>query len=294
MAAELAAHGEAFAKLVPPDARVEKLVGGMQFTEGPVWIPLHGGFVVFSDIPGNELKTWSAKKGLKTFRKPSGHGNGNTLDREGHLITCHHFPIRAVTITDDATAQSRLLVDQFQGKRFNSPNDVVVKSDDSVWFTDPTYGLKQGKPELDKNYVFRLDRKTNQLSIVASDFDMPNGLCFSPDEKRLYIADSGKPHHVRVFDVQDDGTLKGGEVFCVIDKGVPDGMRCDQSGNLWSSAGDGIHVFSPDGTLLGKILVDETPANLCFGGPDGKTLFIAARTSLYAIKTAITGAGRKN
>ena len=167
----------------------------------------------------------------------------------------------------------RTLVDRFDGKKFNSPNDAVVKSDGTIWFTDPPYGLPKGETkEQDGNYVFRFDPKTKTTTLAAKDFDMPNGLCFSPDEKKLYVADSGKPRHIRVFDVQPDGTLTGGAVFCQIDKGVPDGIRCDAQGRIFSSAGDGVHIFSPDGKLIGKILVPETPANLCFGGTDGKTL----------------------
>ena len=281
---------ETFSKLVPSDARVEKLAGGLKFIEGPVWIAREGGYLVFSDIPADELKKWTPTASqLSVFRTPSHNSNGNTLDREGRIVTCEHGA-RRVSLTElDGTV--RVLVDRFEGKKFNSPNDVVVKSDGSIWFTDPPYGLPRGEQrELDKNYVFRLDPKSGQITIVASDFDMPNGLCFSPDESKLYIADSGRPHHVRVFDVTDSGTLINGKIFCVIDKGAPDGMRCDEQGNLWSSAGDGVHIFSPDGKLLGKIHVDETPANLCFGGADGKTLFMTARTSLYAIKVNARGA----
>jgi gluconolactonase len=160
-----------------------------------------------------------------------------------------------------------------------------VKSDGTVWFTDPDYGLGGNKKEQEGNFVFRFDPKTKQVSAVVKDFDKPNGICFSPDEKKLYVADSGKPHHIRVFDVQKDGTLANGKIFCVIDKGVPDGIRCDKQGRVWSSAGDGVHIFAPDGSLIGKTLVPESPANLCFGGKDGKTLYITARSSLYAIGT---------
>lgn len=275
--------------LLPSGAQVEKLAGGFRFTEGPVWVNRDGGFLVFSDIPANELKKWTAQTGLSVFRSPSHNANGNTLDRQGRLVTCEHSS-RRVTITElDGTI--RVLVDRYQGKRFNSPNDVVVRSDGTIWFTDPPYGLPRDQSrELDKNYVFRLDPQNNALTIVADDFDMPNGLCFSPDEKRLYIADSGRSRHIRVFDVQPDGTLKGGNVFCAISPGAPDGIRCDEQGNVWSSAGDGVHVFSPQGQLLTKIPVPETPANLCFGGPDGKTLFITARTGLYRIQTNLRGA----
>jgi gluconolactonase len=184
----------------------------------------------------------------------------------------------------------RTLVDRFDGKQFNSPNDVVVKSDGTIWFTDPDYGLG-GKPH---DYygcsVFRFNPQTKALTVATGAFDKPNGICFSPDEKKLYVADSGNPRHIRVFDVQMDGTVTGGGVFCQIDNGLPDGIRCDAQGRVFSSAGDGVHIFAPDGKLIGKILVPETPANLCFGGKDGNTLFITARTSLYAIPLKVRGA----
>lgn len=295
-----------FKKIVGADAKVEKLAGGMKFTEGPVWVPKDGGYLIFSDIPENELKKWSSTNGLTTFRSPSLNVNGNTLDREGRLISCEHSGRRLSILRSVSTAAKGkkaakrhhgqietlvTLVDRFDGKKFNSPNDVVVKSDGTVWFTDPTYGLPKGDiKEMDGNYVYRFDPKTKITTLVARDFDMPNGLCFSPDEKKLYVADSGKPRNIRVFDVQRDGTLKGGDVFCQIDKGGPDGIRCDAKGRIWSSAGDGVHIFAPDGKLIGKILVAESPANLCFGGKDGKTLFITARTSLYSIPVLTKGA----
>jgi gluconolactonase len=284
-----AADEEAMKKLVPPDAKVEQLAGGMKFTEGPVWMD---GYLVFSDIPSNELKRWDPKAGLSTFRTPSNNTNGNTRDREGRLISCEHSS-RRVTRTETGGSIT-VLADKFDGKRFNSPNDPVVKSDGSIWFTDPTYGTPRGEAkEIDGRYVYRLDPETKRVTKVADGFDQPNGLAFSPDEKRLYVADSGKPHHIRAFDVSADGTLGGGDVLCVIDTGIPDGIRCDEHGNIWSSAGDGVHVFAPDGKRLGKINVPEGPANLCFGGNDGKTLFITARSSLYAIKTNVRGAERR-
>lgn len=288
-AAEAGNREAEFTKVVAPGAKLEKLAGGMKFTEGPVWLAQQGGFLVFSDIPANELKRWSASDGLTTFRQPSQHANGNSVDRTGRLVTCEHSGRRVSVQEKDGTV--RTLVDRFDGRRFNSPNDPVVKSDGTVWFTDPTYGLPKGESkEQDGNYVFRFDPQTKTTTVVAREFDMPNGLCFSPDEKKLYVADSGKPRHLRVFDVQPDGTLRGGAVFGQIDTGVPDGIRCDAEGRIYSSAGDGIHIFTPDGKLIGKILVPETPANLCFGGADGQTLFITARTSLYSIPLLARGA----
>lgn len=277
-----------FRKAVAPDAKLQRLATDMQFTEGPVWVAADGGFLVFSDIPADELKKWTAKDGLTTFRKPSQNANGNTVDREGRLISCEHSGRRLCRL--EKVGQLVTLVDQFEGKRFNSPNDADVKSDGTIWFTDPDYGLG-GKPrEYEGCFVFRFDPKTKGLTVVAKDFDKPNGIAFSPDEKKLYVADSGKPRHIRLFDVRSDGTVKGGGVFCTIDQGVPDGIRCDAAGRVWSSAGDGVQIFAPDGKLLGKILVPESPANLCFGGVDGKTLFITARKSLYSIPVLVKGA----
>jgi gluconolactonase len=281
-----------FKKVVASDAKLEKLATGMRFTEGPVWLPKDGGYLVFSDIPEDELKKWTDHNGLTLlirFRKPSHNANGNTVDREGRLITCEHSGRRLSIVEPDGTL--RTLVDRHDGKKFNSPNDAVVKSDGTVWFTDPPYGLPRGETkEQEGNFVFRFDPKSGTTATVVKDFDMPNGLCFSPDEKKLYVADSGKPRHIRVFDVQTDGSVTGGAVFCQIDKGGPDGIRCDADGRVWSSAGDGVHVFAPDGKLIGRILVPEGPTNLCFGGNDGKTLFITARTSLYSIPVLSRGA----
>jgi gluconolactonase len=278
-----------FAKIVPTDASVQKLASGMKFIEGPVWIA-DGNYLVFSDIPGDELKKWDGQT-LTTFRKPSHGANGNTLDLQGRLITCEHQSRRVTRTEKDGTIT--ILAETFNGKKLNSPNDAIVKSDGSIWFTDPPYGLPGGKgKEQPLNFVFRLNPETKELKAVADDFDMPNGLCFSPDEKKLYIADSGKPVHIRVFDVNADGTLANGKVFCKIDKGLPDGIRCDSAGRIFSSAGEGVQIFSPDGALIGKILVPESPANLCFGGAGRKTLFMTARTSLYSIQLSVAGLQR--
>jgi gluconolactonase len=286
-----------FARCVSAEAKVEKLVGDLGFLEGPVWIK-SGGYLVFSDIPGDELKKWSPSGGLTSFRKPSQNANGNTTDREGRLVSAEHSGRRIALQEKDGTVKT--VVDSFDGKKLNSPNDVVVKSDGTLWFTDPEYGLKndpnaKGKKlgkEQEGNFVYRHDPKTGKTTAVVKDFVQPNGVAFSSDEKKLYVADSGAPRHIRVFDVKADGTLGAGSVFCKIDQGGPDGIRVDRDGRVWSSAGDGVHIFGGDGALIGKILVPETPANLCFGGADGKTLFITARKSLYAIKVNVTGAGR--
>ena len=276
-----------FARCVDPAAEVRKLAGDMKFTEGPVWIPRDGGFLVFSDIPADELKRWSAKDHLATFRKPSHNANGNILDREGRLISCEHSGRRLSILDADGTL--RTLVDRYEGKAFNSPNDVAVAADGAIHFTDPDYGLRGNSSEIGGNWVFRYDPKTGNVRAQVKDFDKPNGIAFSPDGKRLYIADSGKPRHIRVFDVEVDGGVSNSRVFCIIDQGVPDGIRCDVDGRVWSSAGDGVRIYDPSVKLLGTIAVPEVPANLCFGGADRKTLFITARTSLYAIEVRVKG-----
>ncbi|HMJ88979.1 MAG TPA: SMP-30/gluconolactonase/LRE family protein [Candidatus Acidoferrum sp.] len=297
LAARLFAADEPFAirdpgefnKCVAGDARVQKLAGDMMFTEGPAWHP--DGFLIFSDIPANELKKWTKDGGVTTFRKPSQNINGNTIDREGRLVSAEHSA-RRVSVTEKG-GTVKTVVDRYDGKKFNSPNDVVVKSDGTIWFTDPPYGLPRGEQkEQAGNFVYRFDPKANKTTIVATNLDMPNGLAFSPDEQKLYVADSGKPKHIRGYDVQRDGTLQGGIVFCTIDRGGPDGIRCDAEGRVWSSAADGVHIFAKNGLLIGKILVPESPANLGFGGPDGKTLFITARKSLYSIPVLTTATKR--
>lgn len=285
-----------FAKCVKRDAKIDRLGTGMGFLEGPTWMP--EGFLVFSDIPKNELKRWAPSGSIDTFRTPSQNANGNTVDREGRLVTAEHSGRRVSRTEKDGSVVT--VVDRFEGKKLNSPNDVVVKSDGSIWFTDPDYGLGGQPKEMPGNYVFRFDPRTKKLTALVTDFDKPNGLCFSPDEKRLYVADSGKPRHIRVFEVQDDGTVKNGRVFAPIDTGGPDGIRCDEAGRIWSSAGDGVHIFAPEGILVGKVITPsagtsgrpESPANLCFGGKNGRTLFITARTSLYSIPVE-TGAARR-
>ncbi len=276
-----------FGKIFAPAAKVERLATGMQFVEGPVW--MLGGYLVFSDIPADELKKWDGTA-LTTFRKPSGNANGNTLDRQGRLLTAEHGGRRVSMATGDGKAET--LVDSFEGKKLNSPNDVVVRRDGTVWFTDPDYGLAGRAKEQAGNFVYRFDPATKALTAVVRDFDKPNGLCFSPDEKLVYVADSGAPRHIRVFDVRGDGSVSGGAVFAKIDKGGPDGIRCDASGRVWSSSGDGAQVFGADGRLIARILLPEAAANLTFGGKDGKTLFLTARKSLYKVETKVRGARR--
>jgi len=285
-----------------PSAALDRLVTGCRWAEGPVWFA-DLNCLVFSDIPNQRILRWTPDAldggGLSVFRAPSHFANGHTRDRQGRLVSCEHGT-RRVTRTEPDGAIT-VLADQFNGKPLNSPNDVVVKSDGSIWFTDPTYGVLsdyegyRAEPQQSARNVFRLDPDTGGLASVADDFNQPNGLAFSPDERQLYIADSAASHDpdlprvIRVFDVQG-AQLSNGRNFCEIDSGIPDGIRTDIFGNLWSSAADGVHCFAPDGTLLGKILVPEMVANLCFGGPRRNHLFIAGTTSVYRIILATTGA----
>ncbi|MBV9491728.1 MAG: SMP-30/gluconolactonase/LRE family protein [Verrucomicrobia bacterium] len=291
-------HDERFTQLTLPNAWVERLHTGMLWTEGPAYFA-DGDYLVWSDIPNNLMYRW-VQGHVSVFRHPSNYANGNTRDRTGRLITCEHGARRVSVTEPDGTV--RTLVDRFEGKRLNSPNDAVVKADGTVWFSDPPYGIMSdyegyaGPSEYGHAYVFRFDPATQTLTVVADDFNRPNGLAFSPDETRLYIADSGGSHkvngehHVRVFDVTTDGRLQNGRVFAEVSPGVPDGLRLDTSGNVWVSAADGVHCYDPDGQLLGKIKVPEPVANLTFGGPRRNRLFITATTSVYSAFVGVRGA----
>jgi len=279
-----------FDKIFPKDAKVQKLAGGQGFIEGPVWVRERGGgYLVFSDIPADELKRWDPTGGVKVLRKPSGASNGNTLDRQGRLVTAEHMG-RVSRTGKDGTVKT--IVSTFEGKRLSSPNDVVVKSDGTIWFTDPDYGLGTRSKETPGNWVYRYSPRGGKLTPVVRTGDKPNGLCFSPNERILYVADSGAPHHIRSFTVQANGTLTNEKVFAVVDKGVPDGIRCDAGGRVWSSSGDGVQIFSASGDLIARILLPESAANLAFGGANGRTLYMTARTSLYAVETSVRGANR--
>lgn len=282
-----------------PVCGLEKLHTGMRWAEGPVYFA-DGRYLLFSDIPNNKILRWEEESGhVTTFRYPSGFANGHTRDRQGRLISCEHGNRRVTRTEADGTIT--VIADRFEGKRLNSPNDVVVKSDGSIWFTDPPYGIlthyEGGKAdsEIGACHVYRVDPETGAVRIVADDFVKPNGLAFSQDEKYLYIADSARshdkaaPHHIRRFTVGADGSLGESIVFATIEPGIPDGFRLDTQGNVWTSAGDGIHCYAADGTLIGKIFVPETVANLTFGGPHRDRLFIAATTSLYAVYLNTTG-----
>ena len=279
-----------FNKLFPRDAAVSKLAGGLQFVEGPVWIEEKGGgYLVFSDIPADEMKRWDPAGGLKTFRKPSGNANGNTLDREGRLLTAEHAGRVSRTEQDGKVVT---IVAAFEGKKLSSPNDVVVTSDGTIWFTDPDYGLGTRQRETPGNYVYRYNAAASSLAAVIKNLDKPNGLCFSPDERILYVADSGQPHDIHAYPVGPDGSLEVARLFATVDKGLPDGIRCDEGGRVWSSSGDGVQIFSPNGALIARILLPESAANLTFGGPNGTTLYMTARTSLYGVETSVRQARR--
>jgi len=281
---------DAFKQVVDEGATVRQLATNLQFTEGPTWFAA-GACLLFSDIPADRIYAWTDEGGLKVWRTPSHNTNGNTTDAQGRLVSCEHTTRRVTRTAKDGAVQ--ILCARYQGKRLNSPNDVAVKRDGTIWFTDPPYGLRGQKAELPGCYVFRLDAGAKDPVVVAPDFTRPNGIAFSPDEKHLYVANSDREAaHVRRFRVQKDNTLAGGEVFCTIRPGGPDGIRCDADGRLYVSAGDGVQVFSTAGKLIGKIRTPQGAANCCFGGPNGKTFFITARKSLWAVRVNVTGATR--
>lgn len=279
--------------LIEPGAKVTKLAGDMKFTEGPAWIP-DKKTLVFSDIPNGRLMQWNEQDGLSEYRL-SEQSNGNILDLEGQLISCQHAGRNVVRTEADGTIT--VLADKFEGKRFNSPNDVAVRSDGSLWFTDPSWGLT-GPGEIPGHWVFKLDPKTGQVEAVVKDLPMPNGINFSPDETRLYIADTGGnakhpdsafhklPAGIHCYEVSKEGKL--GKKLFQIEQGS-DGMAVDVKGNLYTTHGN-VHIYDADGKKLEEIAVPEGPANVCFGGGDMRTLFITARTSLYSIRMKNPGA----
>jgi gluconolactonase len=294
-----------FAKYKVGNAAVERLYTGTRWAEGPVWFG-DGRYLLFSDIPNNRMLRWLEDTGeVSVFRAPSNYSNGNFRDRQGRLLTCEHDSRRLTRTEYDGSIT--VLIDAYQGKKLNAPNDLAVDSEGAIWFTDPGYGIMSNYEghkasfELPAN-VYRLDSKTREVTVVATDMDKPNGICFSPDEKLLYIVDTGvpkhpnDPHQIRVYDVVDGARLKNGRMFVDMSPGSSDGIRCDVDGNVWSAAGwgpetyNGVHVFAPDGTLIGKIHLPETCANLCFGGAKKNRLFMAASQSLYAVYVGTEGA----
>ena len=293
-------HDRSLDDLVAPDARLTRLVGGCVWTEGPVYVPSDGS-VLFSDIPYDRAIRWWPDRGARIVRQPNGYTNGNTLDREGRVVHCEHLERRISRTEHDG--QRHGLVGHYEDRRLNSPNDLVVARDGSIWFTDPLYGLltdyegRAASPEQDRCRVYRYEPLSGRLTAVTDALVAPNGLAFSRDERLLYVAESASAripdgdHHILVFDVVDGQALERPRVFAVIEPGLPDGLRVDEHDNVWTSAQDGIHVLDPDGRELGRIRVPETVSNLVFGGPDGRRLFITASTSLYAIEVLVRGAG---
>ncbi len=291
-----------FKHLIIGHAQVEQLWTGGRWLEGPAYFQ-DAGILVFSDIPNNRILRWAESTngtgGVTVFRQPSHNANGNTVGPDGRLVTCEHGARRVTRTEKDGSIT--VLADRFGGKRFNSPNDVVVKSDGTVWFSDPDYGITsdyeggRGEMELDGCHLYRIDPGDGRVEKMAGDFVKPNGLAFSPDEFVLYVSDTGHsgekggPPHIRRFQVAADNSLSGGEEFAVIDPPASDGFRVDESGNIWTSAGDGVHCISPDGVLVGKVLVPERVSNVCFGGEKKTRLYITATTSLYSIFLAVRG-----
>ena len=292
-------HDPRFRQMIVTSAGLDELYSGCRWAEGPVWFN-DANQLLWSDIPNQRMLRWTPEGGVSVYRQPSNFANGHTRDRQGRLVSCEHGTRRVTRTETDGSVT--VLAESFEGARLNSPNDVVVKSDGTVWFTDPTYGILsdyegyRADPEQKTRNVYRLDPATGELTAVVTDFVQPNGLAFSHDETVLYVADSAASHddslprHIRAFDVEGGRRLANGRIFCVIDNGIPDGIRTDTNGNLWSSAADGVHCYDPDGKLLGKILVPQTVANLTFGGPKRNRLFIAATRSLYSIYVTATGA----
>jgi gluconolactonase len=287
---------------------VERVATGFRWAEGPVYFPA-GRYVLFSDIPNNRIMRFSEDDGhVSVYRQPSMNSNGNTIDREGRLLTCEHSG-RRVTRTE-LDGSITIIADKYNGKRLNSPNDVVVASDGSIWFTDPVYGIGgfyegvKATPEQEKHNVYRVDPKSGDIKVVVDDFVEPNGLAFSPDEKKIYIIDTGftdgpdNPSHIRVFDVDlAAGKLSNSKVFAEMPKpSITDGLRTDRDGRVWCSVGwgdpneDGVRCYTADGDLLGKIHIPETVANLCFGGQQRNRLYICGSSSLYAVYTSVQGA----
>lgn len=292
-----------FEKYFQFNAAIECLWTGARWAEGPVWFG-DGKYLLFSDIPNNTILRWTEETGkVSKFRTPSNYSNGNTRDRQGRLITCEHDTRRITRTEPDGFIT--VLIDKYQNKRLNAPNDVVVHSNGSIWFTDPGYGiLSNYEGHLDQfelpTNVYRFDPSAGETTVVADEFIRPNGLCFSPDEKLLYVVDSGqpsdKPHPVKVFNVLDGRKLSNGRLFCDMGIGGSDGIRCDIDGNVWAAAGgggegyDGVHIFASDGILIGKICLPEICANLCFGGAKHNRLFMTASQSLYSLYVNTQGA----
>lgn len=290
MATRFDVRNPAFFDLVPRDGELERVAGGFQFTEGPVW---RNGSLLFSDIPNSRTARWQESSegfSVSTYRTPSGNANGLTLDREGRLISCEHSARRVSR--QEADGSYVTLADSYQGKSLNSPNDVVVRTDGTIYFTDPPYGVEDMglEPDLDFRGVYMIGTD-GTLRLLVDDFDRPNGLAFAPDERTLFVNDSRR-RHIRAFAVRDDGALDNYRLWTDLnssDDGSPDGMKVDTQGNIFCTGPGGIWVMNPAGHVLGRIIGDEQPANVAWGGADWSTLFVTARTSLYRIRLSTTG-----
>ncbi|MGO8955420.1 MAG: SMP-30/gluconolactonase/LRE family protein [Rhodomicrobium sp.] len=285
-------HNPRFSRYILGNAELEELASGFRWIEGPVWMG-DAGCLLFEDLPNNRIMRWIEGQGVSVYRTPSNYANGQTRDRQGRLITCSHRG-RCIYRTE-YDGRITTLAERHNGKPLNSPNDVVVKSDGSIWFTDPLYGISNDYEGGRQNSeqppaVYRLEPESGDIQIVAADFDGPNGLAFSPDERRLYIAETGDQtqdnprQYIRMFEFEPNGSaLKGGDVFYKIEPGYCDGMRVDEDGNIWSSAADGVQCISPAAKLLGKVFVPHVVANVTFGGLAKNRLFIGGSTTLYSI-----------
>jgi len=299
-AADFEVLDERFARVPCMTANIHRLYEQCHWAEGPAYFPA-GRYLVWSDAPNDRMLRYDeTSDAVSVFRQPANNSNGNTVDREGRLVTCEHGTRRVTRTEIDGSIT--VIADSFNGKRLNSPNDVVVKSDGSIWFTDPTYGIdsdyegNRAQSEIGASYVYRADPHSGAITVVCDDFVKPNGLAFSPDESLLYVVDTGRTHgaenpaHMRVFAVGEGGNLSASRVFADCTVGLFDGFRLDTAGRIWTSAGDGVHVYDPDGTLIGKIKIPEVVANVCFGGPKRDRLFICATSSLYSVRLFVGGA----
>ena len=284
---------ERFRDVVGDDAPVEELATGFDFTEGAMWNHV-GGYLVFSDMPGNVMRKWTNERGIEVFREPSNMANGNYYDLQGRLLTCEHSTSRVTRTEHDGSIT--VLATHYDGKELNSPNDIVVKSDGSIYFTDPSFGRMdyygvERDPELDWRGVYRLSPDGGELTLLADDFDQPNGLTFSPDESLLFINDTMRAH-IRVFDVNDDGTISNGRVWADVTgerDGLADGMKIDTGGYLYTTGPGGVQVFAPDAACLGTIYVPQGVTNFTWGDDDLRSLYVNAGTSLYRTRVKVPG-----
>jgi gluconolactonase len=287
-----------FAHIILSNAPLEELATGFRWIEGLVWMG-DAGCLLFQDLPRNRTMRWIEEAGISIYRSPSDYGNGQTRDKQGRLISCSHR--ERCLFRTELDGQVTRLVDRYKGRRFNSPNDVAVKSDGTIWFTDPLYGIQtdyEGGRQVSEQppALYRFDPESGQIAVAAGDFDGPNGLAFSPNEGRLYVAETGDQtteepkQYIRKFDVNSDGKLSGGDVFHKIEPGYADGLCVDEDGNLWSSAADGVHCIDPNGELIGKVLVPHRVSNLTFGGSSKNRLFIGGSHTLYSIFLNVRGA----